>query len=157
MATVAIDNKDMEHFQKNLSEIAAQLNQKYLKQYSDDIARHMAGAVRDRYKKSGPNDDGQGWMGIKLSSFMRRSTAQKTPKGRLSEHGKRVAGYAATLNLDERIEPSDSSARPFILSGGPSTQSQKAITPMGDGYLVVISPLLRNKKGELIAHFAAGG
>ena len=155
MATVAIDNKDMEQFQKNLSLIAGQMNQRYLKAYSENIASRMSGQVRDRYKNSGPNDDGAGWKGIKLSSFMRRSTAQKTPKGRLSEHGKRIAGYAATLNLDAQLDPKK--VPPFILSGGPSTQSQKAVTPMGDGYMVVVSPLLRNKKGELIADFAAGG
>ena len=155
MATVTIDNKDMEQFQKNLNLVATQMDQRYLKAYSENIASHMTGAVRDRYKNSGLNNDGSKWEGIKLSSFMRRSTAQKTGKGKLSEHGKRVANYASMLNLDERLPTSE--VRPFILSGGPSTQSQKAIKPMGDGYMVVVSPLLKNKKGEFIAEFAKGG
>ena len=155
MATVTIDNKDMEQFQKNLTEIAAQLSRRYLSAYSEKIAKYQRGKVENRYKNSGPNEDGKDWLGIRLSSFMRRSTAQKTAKGRLSEHGKRVKGYAQMLYFNTRLDPRE--VHPFILSGGPREQSKKDVKPYGDGYLVEIGPLLKNARGEFIAEFAKGG
>jgi ribosomal protein S16 len=154
MAAIEIDIKDVENFEKNLNDLASKMSPEILNQYAHDIAKHVVYTVENRYKESGKNYKGEDWLGIKLSSYIRRGNT-RTKSGKVSAHGKRVAKYASMMGGDERLPVTQ--ARPLLTTTAAQTKLKFSFSGNKTEYTIVVSPSRKKADGTYIAEYHKGG